>query len=629
MGCAASSPEADRPSRRAESRNGGPSFAEISLPDVKWDVDQKWTEQLAGLEFQAIELNGHDDFLKRYPDILFQLARERLEREYPECAREGTIAGLSAESFCVDGNPCAYPCQKTVCLDDSRGGIVYASTMVIAKPLLVRPAADASHQTPKNAVPGVELDGPEMRSAKDMTLRELCAMRAQGINVRHAVVNIAVGADMVLCQLDTSATSPTILHRPPEPSDSFKKDNRMIARKARSESQLCRGMFLSQLVKSVITQGRRQCSEYTVWDQGKLPFYVKGKLYPEPTRLLVTRKLSLLEARDMEADVFEAHSAIDDILDDDVDKIELFRATNPGQEFGDIIDVTLVVATSMDVTWPDTGAYRKSQAFKAAEQAVQQHVKGLYSQGKVQRCTIYVTMGVDRSMFKFVGNPTSPAQAVREASDQQPIVSEANSPSAQNDSLKKDFGITLTPQAKQGLFASQGHFEACKETLRKKAETTSPEYLRAREVFVAPMAARHFLEINFPNCVVSDEGPFPAVLPDGTEVLLEETRLLVARDPEQEPRSIVAAINVVPRPGGPDSEPGLFSSKSWLDTPEMQQADNMLLSLLRKWHKQGLVSDVDCFAQVMMVKDATVYRFVEGERFEDYSEERIAQIKWC
>jgi hypothetical protein len=72
----------------------------------------------------------------------------------------------------------------------------------------------------------------------------------------------------------------------------------------------------------------------------------------------------------------------------------------------------------------------------------------------------------------------------------------------------------------------------------------------------------------------------------------------------------------------------MFSDKNWLETPEMKAADQRLLELLKRWHVQGKVSKVDCMAQTMMVKDVTVYKFVDGERFEDYSEERMQEFRW-
>ncbi|KAF9786518.1 hypothetical protein IL306_002716 [Fusarium sp. DS 682] len=181
------------------------------------------------------------------------------------------------------------------------------------------------------------------------------------------------------------------------------------------------------------------------------------------------------------------------------------------------------------------------------------------------------------------------------------------------------------PASLNELMELESQFEAIKEHMNEQAKTTTPDKLISQAMTVAPITARMFLSVNFPDCEISDEGPFPIIHADGTETLDPEARLMVARDPKQEPSSVVAAINMVPCLGEGVS---IFSDKDWLETLEMKEADDRLLWLLKKWHAQGKVSKVDCMAQTLMVEDVTIYKFVGGERFEDYSDERMSQFKW-
>lgn len=132
-------------------------------------------------------------------------------------------------------------------------------------------------------------------------------------------------------------------------------------------------------------------------------------------------------------------------------------------------------------------------------------------------------------------------------------------------------------------------------------------------------SAKTFMKINFPGCEVSDEGGFPFMM-NGEEHIICDSRLILCKDPKQEPKSIVAAMHVVPKV--------MHEAYGWLDTKEMKAAEIGLLELMKRLYQQGKISEVDCMAQVMFGVDASYYRFVDGEKFVDYSEEEEKRFKW-
>lgn len=135
-----------------------------------------------------------------------------------------------------------------------------------------------------------------------------------------------------------------------------------------------------------------------------------------------------------------------------------------------------------------------------------------------------------------------------------------------------------------------------------------------------------FTTRNFPNSDVTDEGELPQDRVEGVPKL-QDTKVWVARDPTQEPSSIEAVIVSVPSPDGKFNLL-IDKGKKWLETPEMKRAEDALLALVKQWYKEGKISMVDCYVQVMMGVDAVIYQFVDGEKFIDYPDERIRKIKW-
>jgi hypothetical protein len=223
-------------------------------------------------------------------------------------------------------------------------------------------------------------------------------------------------------------------------------------------------------------------------------------------------------------------------------------------------------------------------------------------------------MGTDMAKYKLVGEKsemTQMTQDLAENTDANPVKK-----------LGEDFHIKLEEQEKHELWQSESHFQAMKRQINERA-AENPERYAAMMPMIALQSATHILEANFPGCEISNEGEFPVIV-DGSTMRLADTMLVYAKDPKKEKNNVIAVMHLVPSPKG---EGWAAVGTSWLDTVEMKAAEKALLDLLKQWYVEGRIAE-DCMAQVMMGTDATIYRFVDGERFEDYSEERMAQWKW-
>ncbi|KAI0133460.1 hypothetical protein BJ170DRAFT_678409 [Xylariales sp. AK1849] len=615
MGCCVSSPEDGGQARSAKTKKGrNTKPSPLSVPEAIWETNTSWAGSNEMLREKAAETGEEAAFRAAFQPTMFKRVRDWIEGEYPECARAGTIEDLGDLVFPTSYGPCRYPTNAILTLDDNFTGVIYDATLIVAMPMGEQVNDKVS------ALPGAGLDTPEMEGAKLTMLKMLAKMRQDDVNVDHAVVRVVTGADMVTCKFDASTTEPTITKLSSNPSSTFKSSNQEMVRAARRAPDEVRGRFRPFMFKGTVHNCIPGC---TVWDEGELRFSVKGNVYPYPTRILVER-----DFKKMSEDVEAVHSKVLSPGDGPNDKpVMLLRNLNPHRDPRGIVSITLVVASAPDVLWPACGAYVKSAAFKAAENAILEFVKKLNSEGKVQRCKVNVAMGVDRSRFKFVGEKVVTSsiehqeikRAAPTAATDKPVA-EISPEKKKNECGLEAFSITLEEQKEHKLFDSESHFQAIKQHVRERAQQ-NPDLYQNLAPRLSLLAAMHIMEMNFPGCEVSDEGEFPVIM-NGNDIELADTRLVVVRDPKQEPKSIIAATHVVPRPGT------LAQETNWLETKEMKAAEDALLALLKKWHEEGKVSELDCMAQVMMGTDASIYQFVDGERLVDYSDERMAQFKW-
>ncbi|KAF5236790.1 hypothetical protein FAUST_6353 [Fusarium austroamericanum] len=624
MGCSSSTPVGDDTGApRPAKQNVDPEKLEI--PEVTWERDEGWSHWICAKEQQLIDSGRQNELPWLYQELMFNGARAYLATRYPECDRNGTIEDMGDCHICMGAGDCSgndkckSPTKTYLVLDASFTGIVHSLALVVAKP----PQKPTDDQQPW-LVPGSELESDEIAGAKHTVLQRLALMRADSINLKHTLINIFIGADLITCRFDASAKPPTINPCKEvwpklliETLNSMQKDTKKAP-------NAFRGLFAPCWFRQTVRAATNGFEGSTVWDEGPLPFKLpNGSMYHEPTRILVTRVYENTTERVEEIPFTATPPPFPG--DDESESVTLVRKADPTKEPGGIVRIALIIGISKSIVWPKLGDYIKTSTMRAGERAAMEYATTLYAKGVLERCTIRVYMGTDETVFKFVGDPKSLFPEVRALPGPHDLAIQSD-PTTQDPvmdgSLEKDFNLKVSLLPKHDLMGSESQFQAVKKYVAEKAKTKLPDELRAQLIMVAHMTAQMFLTTNFPECEVSDEGPFPVVQPDGTMTLDLDTRLMVARDDKQE---VVAAMNIVPYPG---PEASLFGDKNWLDTPEMKEADDRLLRLLKKWYAEGKVSKVDCMAQTMMVKDATIYKFVDGERFEDYSEERMKQFTW-
>jgi len=626
MGCSSSTPVGDdtRAPRPAK-QNVDPE--NLTIPEVTWEKDEGWSHWICAKEQQLIESGRHSELPWLYQELMFNGARAYLATRYPECDGNGTIEDMGDFHICMDSDACSgndkckVPTKVYLVLDASFTGIVHSMTLVIAKP----PQKPAQEDQPW-LVPGTELDSSVLAGAKHALLQRLAHMRAKSINLKHALINIFIGADLITCRFDASPKPPTI--NPcnevwPQLLTDTLESMRQDTKKA---PHAFRGLFAPCWFRQTVRAATNGFEGSTVWDEGPLPLKLpNGKMYHEPTRILVTRVYENMIERVKEIPFTATPPPFPGQADEESESVTLVRKADPTKEPGGIVRIALIIGISKSVVWPKVGDYIKTSTMRAGEMAAMEYAIGLHARGLLERCTIRVYMGTDETVFKFVGDPKSLFPEIRALPGPHDLAIQSD-PATQtptlDGTLERDFNLKISILPKHDLMGSESQFQAVKKYVAEKAKTRSPDELREQLIMVAHMSAQMFLTNNFPECDISDEGPFPIIRPDGSQTLDMETRLMVARNDKKE---VVAAMNIVPYPG---PEASLFSDKNWLDTPEMKEADDRLLRLLKKWYAEGKVSKVDCMAQTLMVKDATIYKFVNGERFEDYSEERMKQFTW-
>ncbi|KAM0343788.1 hypothetical protein ACHAPU_008216 [Fusarium lateritium] len=489
---------------------------------------------------------------------------------------------------------------------------------------------DATVTTGPRLVPGAELDSLEMRGAKRAALQQLSHLKSKGVNVGHSVVYVFVGPDLFMCRFDPSPKPPTMASIAIERPKILIQTMNGIVQDTKRAPDLFRGLFAPNWFRQAIKDMSMGFEGCTVWDEGPLPFTLpNGRMYHEPTRLLVTRVY-----KNMTGGVEEMTFTVTPPPfpgETSSDPVSLVRKVDPTKEPGGIVRIALIIGVDKRVVWPKIGDYNKTSTMAAGEKAVLEYAKGLYDKGVIDRCGIRVYMGTDESAFKLIGDPktSNPTETrLPHPSEMEGIAAAPRIPQQplEDRGLATDFNLSISIQPQHELWNSESQFQAIKQYMAEKAKTKTPEELYKQAMVTMPLAAKRYLEGVFPGCEISVEGAFPSVLPDEVETAYGEAILAVARDPKQEPTSVVAVINVIPCPSGDGSD--LYSDKVWIDTPEMKAADDRLLELLKRWHVEGKVSKVDCMAQTMMAKDVTVYQFVDGERFEDYSDERMQQLNW-
>jgi hypothetical protein len=602
MGCGASSQVEDGGETRAPRPVNRPV-------EVVWEVDEGW-KTINQLFLEKTEAEGEEGKeiarASQQPHEIFTAVRSWIGNRYPDCARAGTIeemeesgAGIRTTEGC-----CNWPSKQFVTLDSCFTGVMLASSFIIAVPLKEGEAWPT---------PGAMLNTPEMEGAKKQMVTMFQMMEQQQFNMDHTEIHIFMGADMVRGKWRPSTKEPTINMFQDKPTREFKKSNDQVAKMVRKNPGEAKGQYLPVVFNAILKRMHSTVQGATVWDEGELPFQVNGIPYPYATRVLVTRDFSQID-RGVEATHYKVAKPDSDLHKDVLPRLS--RNAEPEKDPGGIVHVMLVCAISPDILWPLCGDFAKKPEIKAAETALFDLLKKWNREGKVQRCLAELAIGADKISYSFVGEKFDA-----------PIPTDGKNLADLPKKIEGDiegFSIRMLEQPKHELFESEGHFQAIKAIMRERM-LQNPERYKALAQETAKATVCHFLEKNYPGCEVTYEGEFTTTV-DGIPTKIPDTVLSVARDPKKEKNNIIAAIYSIPLPNGELQLPN--DPKSWVNSQEMKDAVAALLVVMKQWYKEGKISDDDCMAQVMIGVDVDTYQFLDGERFEDYSEERMKQFNW-
>ncbi len=535
------------------------------------------------------------------PALTYDRALKWLSTEYPRCARQGTIENIGDKYYPTSYGRSKYPGRQFLTLDSEYTRVLIAITIIVAIPL---EKDQKWHET------GAMLDTPDMEGAKHVMRKMLALMEQQsGANVRHAEINIFMGSDLLRCKYNESTLKPTITPVPIKASEESRLVNKAMVTQSYSSPELAHGQFLPGWFEGLITTLTIWNPGATIWDEGELPFRVGGSPYSYATRLLVARDY-VPSNEGVESEIYRLKRPGEDI---DHNPVTLLRNPNPSKDPGGIVYILLAVAISDTILWPEHDAFLGTAAMDAASSALLEYIRTLNKNGRVQRCLAEVAMGMDTFRYSFIGDKFSGKSVT------------FNIPEITYNETEhiKGFNITLQKQRKHELFESESHFQAIKQRMQQR-QMQDPERYRMLQPIIATQTAIHLMEINFPGKTISEENF--TMTTDGRTVTNSEVKLIVVREPSKEKHNIVAVTYVVLRAGGGDFL--VATNTNWLKSQEMKDAEVALLELLKSWHKEGKISDEDCRAQVSISTDAMIYRFADGERFEDYSDERQKQWKW-
>lgn len=577
-----------------------PVLGPLIIPTVTWEKVESWEE----FRQKAIAPEATGDL-----DPQFQVARNWLAQMYPECDRRKTIEPLGHISIHTSYGPCKYKSKHFLTLDSNYTGAVLSVTLVLALPL-------AENGESKFEV-GAALDSPEMEAAKQVILKMMTFAEQRVGKYEHAEAYVIIGADMLRCKYKPGYQEPSIHRVPQQNAAESAAIMDGVARKAHKNPAArlaLAGKFTPMTFRNVVSVLQRMNPGCTVWDGGDFPFNVGNIPCALPARLLVVRRFE----NTAEENAATHYRVLNFDTTPEDDKVTLVRGSRPEQAFdGTVLHLELFVAIPPDVIWPKTGDYANKPIMTSATTTLLYHLKKLNEVGKLHRCVVEVEMGADRLKLSFVGDKVEPVAAEANKTD---------STAASKAFTSLDgFSIILKEESKHELFESEGQFQAIKAMMQERARQ-DPDLFTARAPMLSQMVATHFLEANYPGCKISDEGAAPFTHEDQT-FKLSDTRLVIATEPSKNKNNIVAAVLLVPLPGGIEGGWAAATEKNWLDTKEIKEAEKALLAVLKQWYKEEKIAE-DCLAQVAMGTDATIYRFVDGERFEDYDDERMSRLKW-
>ncbi|EGX88747.1 hypothetical protein CCM_08793 [Cordyceps militaris CM01] len=584
-------------------------------PELEWAHRPIWGQYIHYLYEQAKGNNSTQQLRQSFRPVVNSTARDFLALEYPECAEAGTISSMRDEEWPFGSAGAANPSVATtlwMTVDQGQNGILYDCTLVIHSPAAWTSIARA----------------PQTKLAQRYLASVVQGLDEDGVNVRHAVLSVVVGAVMLSARYKPRNLMPSCAlvseNAGPEISQPTARDEG-----SDDPGSPQHRLFRPRLFMSVLDSLETSYPGCTVWDAGEMTFDIDDAPYPYPARLLVCRAF---EQRNSDVKTFDFRVRCPGDNGRDV-VATLVRARDPSDDPGGIVCLAVVVPVDPQEAWPKRDLDKHRPVMLAALTQASKHGMVMAFRGGFDRCALRVWVGQDTTHYMLITPHAKgeTAEHVRQFSEvlfggSLTSLTPAAHPQDMAD-LEETFGVQTERKDEHRLWDSESHFQHIRHQMRRRAKAFPARYERMGLV-AGHQSAVAFMERNFAGCVIADEGELPqssAALP-GARV--ENTKVLVARDPEQVPGSIVAVLVAAPCPVPGYSAMTADRAKTWLGTPEMRSAEEALMALLKTWHGEGRISKRDCFVQVMMGMDATIYQFVDGHKFVDPSEERMRRIRW-
>ncbi|KAJ6789755.1 hypothetical protein PWT90_06776 [Aphanocladium album] len=618
MGCGSSKPANPVVTLKKDLEKLGP------LPELEWYHRPIWSQYVEYIYGHAKQNGTTNQLRENFSETMNSTAKEFLQIEYPECDKAGTTEDMGEDirPFGSDSNPCVRT-KTFLTLDEGFNGIMYANTMVVNSPMAWKSVSDGAN----SALPGSIMDDPKTKLAQQLLIFMTYSLEKRDTNVKHCVLNLVIGSVMMTARWKPHNLIPSFslisdnagseIPKPeslPEDEDTLGSTNPQLT-------------FRSCMFMSIVRTLETNYPGCAIWDAGEMSFDVEGNPYPFPARVLICRDF---EKRNKDVATFDFK-----VTGRDGDTVgsgsRLLRARDPSEDPGGIVCLAVIVNVDPEDPWPKRDMEKHRPILSGAfGEAIYYGMIMSFMRG-FDRCALRIWAGQDTRHTTLITPHTkgSTAEDAREFSDLlfgkqlDPLKTAANLQDASD--LMETFGVEVEQQAEHTLWQSESHFQHIRNQMRQRAKD-NPERYDMIQKLSGHSAAHHFLERNFSGSIITEEGELPQ--PDLKDVpKLENAQLVVARDPKQEPSSIVAVVASIPIPV-PGYNPLVDNTKSWLDTPEIKRAEDALLAVLKQWHSEGKISTVDCHAQVAMGIDGTIYQFVDGMKLIDYPDEYMAKLVW-
>ncbi|OAA80224.1 hypothetical protein LEL_03710 [Akanthomyces lecanii RCEF 1005] len=593
-------------------------------PELDWYHRPIWSQYINYIYETAKQNGGTSKLRRNFGEFLNSTAQEWLGVEYPECAKAGTTEAFEDEAmpFGNDSGPC-IPTKMFVTLDEGFSGIAYAATLVVHSPMAWKSVSDGAN----SALPGSIMNAPPTKLAQRYLSYLVHGIEQKGGNVKHCVLNLIIGSVMMTARYEPHNLIPSASLISENADAEIPAPKVFMDEDGPAESTDPQLVFRSRLFMSVLKNLENNYPGCTIWDAGKMSFNVDDKPYPYPARFLVCRDFEKRN-KDVETVDFKVQGP-DSEGNETVATI--LRARNPSEDPGGIVCLAIVVNVDPEDPWPKRDMDKHLPILVAAFAEASLHGLLMAFLEGFDRCALRIWAGQDTRHCTFIA-PHAKGQTTEDLQQFSGLLfggrvdslKPALNPEDASD-LEETFGIKLKKQQEHRLWQSESHFQKIRHEMRERAQA-NPERYEMINVLAGHQSAAKFMENNFGDRTITEEGELPQPDLKGA-AKLENSKVLVARDPKQEPSSITAVLISIPCPI-PGYSPLIDKEKTWLQTPESKRAEEAVMALLKQWYGQGKISKVDCFTQIMIGMDAIIYQFVDGEKFVDYPEERMEQIRW-